>query len=56
MMREYVRGALEALLWVKKLLENEELSYIKNQVENAIEDITSGVAIDFRERLRAIMY
>jgi len=55
-MREYVRGSLEALLWVKSMLESENLEAVKREVENAINDIMAGIAIDFRERLRAITY
>ena len=56
-MHDYVKGAFEALSWVKRLI----LSYktkdrgfdeLLREVETALEDIEHGVAIDFRRRLR----
>jgi len=58
---DYVRGVFEALTWVQRLLVNsvdpemdplDVLNRAVAEVENAIEDIKEGVAMDFRERLR----
>jgi len=58
---DYVRGVFEALSWVQRLLVNtvdpemdplDVLNKAVAEVENAIEDIKEGVAMDFRERLR----
>jgi len=58
---DYVRGVFEALSWVQRLLVNsvdpemdplDVLNRAVAEVENAIEDIKEGVAMDFRERLR----
>ena len=60
-MHDYVRGVFEALSWVQRLLVNsvdpemdplDVLNRAVAEVENAIEDIKEGVAMDFRERLR----
>jgi len=56
-LHDYVRGAFEALSWVRKLLVDlrrnpEGLERAVREVDEAIEDIREGVAIDFRERLR----
>jgi len=56
-LHDYVRGAFEALSWVRKLLVGlrrnpEGWEKAIKEVDNAIEDIKEGVAIDFRWRLR----
>ena len=56
-LHDYVRGALEALSWVKWRLINvkkdpEGMEKVIDEINEAIEDINKGVAIDFRERLR----
>ena len=54
-LNEYARGALEALTWVRGLLKkNLGNKEVLREVELAIDDILSGVSVDFRNRLRSI--
>lgn len=60
-MRDYVRGAYEALKWVQNLIrrhgENTNLvEILTKEVSGAIDDINEGVAIDFRDRLKTAHY
>lgn len=51
-MREYVRGAFEALSWVRELLTSDlSRKQIIEEVDAALGDIREGVATDFRYRL-----
>jgi hypothetical protein len=54
-MRDYPAGAFEALTWVKVKLEGQEkkcaVCIIKQEVEEALNDLQHGVAVDFRQRL-----
>jgi len=52
-LNEYCRGALEALSWVKLLLASSRKDFEK-MVDRAKEDILSGCALDFPERLKAV--
>jgi len=47
-MNDYVAGAVEALSWVKHLLKQKKAEEAIKEVEDAIETILKGVAIDFR--------
>ena len=55
-MNDYARGALEALAWVRSITtgiegKKERWEILKKEVESAQNDIMSGIAIDFRQRL-----
>jgi len=57
-MRPYVQGSLEALTWVQELLEGlrgdpHGVDKAIKEVEDALRDLRRGMALDFRERLRA---
>jgi len=56
-MHDYVRGAFEALSWIRmRLLElrndPEALDKAVKEIDNAIDDIKAGVATNFRWKLR----
>ncbi len=54
-MHDYLKGAYEALSWVKLTLkEKNDTQKVLEEVNGAINDITEGVAVDFRERLKTI--
>ena len=50
-MRNYAVGAVEALSWVKHLLKEKKAEEALKEVEDAIETILKGAAIDFRRRI-----
>jgi len=50
-MRDEAEGALEALSWVRPLLKKEEKEEVLKEVEEAIETMLKGIAIDFRRRI-----
>ena len=50
-MRDYIEGGLEALSWVRHLLKEKKAEEALKEVEDAIETILKGVAIDFRMRI-----
>lgn len=52
-MNDYTRGALEALAWVESLLGRVDLDQLKREVAGARGDLLAGLAVDFRDRLRA---
>ena len=57
-MRETVQAVLEALMWVQVMLEDlvndpDGVRKALREVEEALEDVKRGVALDFRQRLRA---
>ena len=59
-MKDYVRGAFEALSWVYSLLDGieseKDVDRVKKavkEVDSAMDDIRDGVAVDFRYRLRS---
>jgi len=50
---DYIRGAYQALTWVRELLrDSENIDYVIKDIENAIDDINHGVAVDFRWRIK----
>jgi len=56
-LNDYVRGAFEALSWTKEVLvaskkDPAQVDRVLKEIEGAIEDIRSGIAVDFRNRLR----
>ena len=56
-MHDYIRGAYEALSWVRALIRDqngpsEALEKVLGEVEGALEDISKGAATDFRRKLR----
>jgi hypothetical protein len=56
-MHDYVKGAFEALSWVRQSLKNDKsLEQILKEIEQALEDINEGVALDFRDRLKPMHY
>ena len=58
-MNDYVKGALEALAWMDLLLSKvdakslDELEVVRREVVGARNELLRGVAVDFRDRLRA---
>ena len=52
-MNDYARGALEALVWVESLLGRVDPDQLKREVVGARGDLLAGLAVDFRDRLRA---
>jgi len=50
-MRDYTEGVVEALNWVRHLLKEKKAEEALKEVEDAIETILKGVAIDFRRRI-----
>jgi len=59
---DYCRGALEALAWVQRLVEDVDPQDGKSwagfvgELQAAKEEILGGVAVDFRSRLRIQSY
>ena len=64
-MRRYIRGAYEALSWVRALIRQKSdltldemcvrtLDEMLKKVDEALEDINECTALDFRWRLKAI--
>jgi len=53
-MRDKVEGALEALSWVRLLLKKEEKEEVLKEVEEVIETILKGIAIDFRRCIKVL--
>jgi len=53
--RDYIEGAFEALSWVRMLIRNSmercSCQRILEEIERAIEEMQTGVAIDFRHRI-----
>jgi hypothetical protein len=46
-------GAIEALAWVRTLLEGaDNVAKIRREVETVRDELLHGVAVDFRERLK----
>lgn len=55
MMHDYLKGAFEALSWVKRTLkEKNDVDAVAKDVQEALNDIAEGVAVDFREGLKSI--
>ena len=56
-MHDYIRGAFQALVWVRMLLSNvkdlEGLRRAVKEIDDAIEDVEQRAATNFRWRLRA---
>ncbi len=56
-MHDYVKGAFEALSWIRSILkERRDAQKALQLIEEALNDINDGAAIDFRERLRPIRF
>lgn len=54
-LKDYTQGALEALAWVQKMLNDElPIEQIKREIRKAKEDILAGVAVDFKRKLNVI--
>ena len=54
-MKDYTQGALEALAWVQKMLNDGlPIEQIKREIRKAKEDILAGVAVDFKRKLNVI--
>jgi len=52
--RDYIHGAFEALNWVRNLVsEEKDIQEIQEEIKRAMDEILSGLAIDFRNRLKA---
>ena len=54
-MNDYARGALEALAWVQLILDGVQLEAVddlKRRVSAAKEELLTGAAVDFSERIR----
>ena len=55
-MRDYAKGALEALQWaLLKIEELRDLEKVRREIEAARDELLNGVAIDFRDRIRLVM-
>lgn len=57
-MQDYVRGAFQALTWVREVLadshpKSEGTQKALVEVDEALRDIEHGVAVDFRWRLKS---
>ena len=57
-MHDYVRGAFEALSWIRMLLQDlkndpEAIEKAVKEIDNAIDDIKAGVATNFRWKLKS---
>ena len=52
-MNDYARGALEALVWVESLLNKLDPDLVRVEVAGARGELIAGMAVDFRDRLRA---
>ena len=55
-MRDYAEGAFEALSWIRTLIKNsnercQTCQRILEEIEEAIDEMQTGVAIDFRRRV-----
>jgi exonuclease VII small subunit len=56
-MRDYAQGAFEALSWVRVLFKRAKTrckgcEKILEEVENTVDEIQNGAAVDFRVRIR----
>lgn len=52
-MNDYAMGALEALCWAVQILdEAKDAKQARRAIEDARDDLISGIATDFRDRLR----
>ena len=55
-LNDYGKGALEALVWFRSLMDelrkNKDWEKLKREVDEAREELLSGIAVDFREKLR----
>lgn len=52
-MNDYAHGVLEAFAWVESLLARVDAEPLKREVAGARGDLLSGLAVDFRDWLRA---
>ena len=50
-MNDYSMGALEALTWVRSLLDQHDKRRIKREILDALDKLHSGVALNFRQKI-----
>jgi len=53
-MNDYSIGALEALSWVLALLTREDPAIAREEIQQAVDRITGGIAINFRRKLELL--
>jgi len=53
-MNDYSIGALEALGYVRKLLEQYPRRSVEKEIRETIQEIVNGASIDFKQRAKAI--
>ena len=53
-MNDYSIGALEALSWVLALLTKENPITVREEVQEAVDRVTGGVAINFKRKLELL--
>jgi len=50
-LNDYSMGALEALTWVRSLLDQYDKRRIKREIIDALDKLHSGVALNFRQKI-----
>ena len=55
-MRDYAEGAFEALSWIRMMIKSSSeqchtCQHVLEEIEDAIEEMQTGVAVDFRRRI-----
>jgi len=53
-MNDYSMGALEALSFVRKLLEQYPRKNVEKEIRETIQDILNGVSVNFKEKAKMI--
>jgi len=53
-MNDYSIGALEALSWVLALLAREDPIIARQEIQEAVDRITGGIAINFKRKLELL--
>jgi len=53
-MNDYSIGALEALSWVLALLTREDPTIARQEIQEAVDRVTGGIAINFRRKLELL--
>jgi hypothetical protein len=52
-MNDYSKGALEALVWAKTLLERSNTDKAMKEINDAIITLHYGIALDFKDKLES---
>jgi len=53
-MNDYSIGALEALSWVLAILTREDPAIARQEIQEAVDRITGGTAINFKRKLELL--